>query len=459
TGEFVAWGREHFVKGDWAKYQGLGGWYQVTRVNAKSLSVAGDGWPPTISWDRVAGRRRNGQQCDTPNGEPWPVELAQRVARWRNLMSYAATAHQHAYDSPERRRADLVGYARRLVHRLPITASGPQLQAVDLAGLTIAEQRFLASRYLEVFERLDAGQRVPDVAAWLATLPAAPGQARWVMPTDREPVDRLLATTWTHREPPPLLQVGDLVVGYRDRGFAGSGQHLVRSFCGPVTAISPVRNRHEAGEFVTVTLDGDEHEFRLPMWVAVHPAGTWEQTAVPAAPATAAEEVVLATPPEVAVLRRFLDVEEEALAATAQVAMLRQVLESLCTDLTQAGEDVHADQIRRMASGLGHGPAEYAGSVEPASVPARLRTMPTPAPHRHRFEQAAAEAQTALEASGCVLAFREEPIQDPRSARSAHDGDTATPPPPDPGSASQRLPELPPAPGTPQAEPSPGRQG
>jgi len=44
----------------------------------------------------------------------------------------------------------------------------------------------------------------------------------------------------------------------------------------PVAAVSDVRHRREAGDWVTITLaDGTAREFPTHVWLAVYPAGTW----------------------------------------------------------------------------------------------------------------------------------------------------------------------------------------
>ena len=78
TGAHRAWTRDHFRVGDEVRI--LGTWYPVVRVNAKSLTVpplvfggqrrfndAGkDVWTDTAPYDKVYGRRRNGNVLHTP---------------------------------------------------------------------------------------------------------------------------------------------------------------------------------------------------------------------------------------------------------------------------------------------------------------------------------------------------------------------------------------------------------
>jgi hypothetical protein len=243
AGTFTAWSAATIAKGDIVEVAGLG-WYRVTRINQKSVSLDGDSWPRTAKWGDIHGRRRDGMQIDTPTGQPWPAEQADKVERWRRLHERAVRhCGSRSLDDPEYRKVTNVKYAMRLVHGLPITASDAEVRAVDTSGLTVAEHRDLACRYLAVWRRLQAGERVPDVAASLAGQ-AAPGTAAWRVPADREPVDRRVVATVFDRVDMAgrILAVGDLVVGYWDRW---PGQMLVRQFCGPVAAVGDVRNRRE----------------------------------------------------------------------------------------------------------------------------------------------------------------------------------------------------------------------
>jgi hypothetical protein len=279
TGTFVAWAPEHFRKGDHVNVGGR--WCEVARINTKSVSVLGRWHWSTASdravpvkWDEIHGRRRDGYQIDSPQGEPWPVELAKQVARWASLKRMEGC---QPHDDDSRRQRMHVAWAQRLVHGFDLGAADAELGAVQVGLLSdVATRRDLAARYLAVYDRLEAGERAPDIAA---TLMVEPGSPAWRIPTGREPEDRRAGPTGWRNDTQPLVQPGDLVRGIYDRGFAGSGRRLLRGFCGPVASVSAVNNRREAGEWVTIRLaDGTEREMQTHMWLAVYPAGTWEDT-------------------------------------------------------------------------------------------------------------------------------------------------------------------------------------
>ncbi|GAB1690714.1 DUF3560 domain-containing protein [Krasilnikovia sp. M28-CT-15] len=253
TGAFIAWGPDTLAKGDVVR--GEFGWFRVTRVNRKSVSLDnGNDWPQRLSFDKIYGRRRDGVQLDTPNGQPWPVDLAVKVARWQRI---ACAATNPGYDEGQQRQARHARYARRLLHGLDLGASDSQVQAFWPSGddpETLAERRRLSAAYLDVYERLEADERVPDIIASLTTDPAVPV---WVMP-DGDPVDR-------H---PHDLHVGDIVAGLWDTG--PQGRKLWPHFTGPVAAISEPVAR-DGRSWVTVTLiDGASREFATTHWLAVH---------------------------------------------------------------------------------------------------------------------------------------------------------------------------------------------
>ncbi|MEU7905275.1 DUF3560 domain-containing protein [Actinoplanes sp. NPDC049118] len=284
SGKFVLWAREHFVKGDSVRHHGFGDWYEVTRVNTKSISVTGSswGWPRTIPWDKVAGRRRDGMQWDTPNGEPWPVELARKIARWRSLERDLADNDSSTEALFKRGRIEL---ARNIALGLDMHASDAEAAAC-LEGVTdTATDRNVKAAFVDVYDRLAAGETAAEVKASYEPIELA---AAWRMP-DREPVRRAAVKSFFKRDRDDIIAVqpGDLIVGFYDRGYGKD--HLVRGFCGPVAAVSAVNDRRESGEFVTITLaSGQERTFKLPLWFAVHPAGTWEQETPPAAAAALA---------------------------------------------------------------------------------------------------------------------------------------------------------------------------
>jgi hypothetical protein len=250
----VAWGPNSVTKGDAVNVSGHG-WYLVARVNRKSVSLVSDDWPKTASFDKIFGRRRDGMQQDTPNGEAWPEATAIAVARWTRHLRAASPVR---YDAAAQLHTAYVGKAQRLVHGLPMTAGNPEVRAFT-PNLddphTLADRRRLAVAYLGVFDRLVAGDTTTDIAA---SITVDPWQPTWRMP-DGEPVDR-------H---PQDLHPGDIVAGIWDRGR--TGRELWRSFAGPVAAISDVEHRHESGDWVTVTLSDDtERELKTHEWLAVH---------------------------------------------------------------------------------------------------------------------------------------------------------------------------------------------
>jgi uncharacterized protein DUF3560 len=260
TGAFVAWGPDNLAKDDRVRVRHFG-WYRVTRVNRLSVSLDNDRWPQRITFDQIFGRRRGDLQYDTPNGQPWPVALAIKVARWQGLVRAAST---RSYEPQQQRQARHVGYARRLVHGLPLGASDAEVDAFwptdpgtpDDDRETLDLQRELAAAYLAVYERLEAGELVPAI---VASLTPHPGAAGWRMPAG-DPVDR-------H---PQDLHEGDIVAGVWQNGGLG-GRELWPHFAGPVAHVGPVADRRERGDWVSVTLtDGTVHEFKTHLWLAVH---------------------------------------------------------------------------------------------------------------------------------------------------------------------------------------------
>jgi hypothetical protein len=260
SGEFVAWAGEHFRKGDYAKVGGR--WCEVTRINRKGVSVLGRfSWSADVSqpvtWDEIHGRRRDGMQWDTPNGEPWPVADAVRVATWRNLVrSLGVTRDRDDQDAARRDRH--TSAARRLVLGLPATATLAEVEAygepADVAG-----QRARALASLAVFERLEAGETVAQVAA--DTAPIGDTVPDWTMP-EGEPVDVKASD----------LVPGDIVAGVYDSMWGG-GNRLIPSIVGPVTAPTTTRDRHESGEWAHVTVRGEVHEIKAWRRVAAHRRG------------------------------------------------------------------------------------------------------------------------------------------------------------------------------------------
>ncbi|MEU4220373.1 DUF3560 domain-containing protein [Actinoplanes sp. NPDC026623] len=312
SGAFVPWARQHFVKGDQVRHHGFGDWYEVTRVNTKSVSVTGSswGWPRTIAWDKVAGRRRDGMQWDTPNGEPWPVELAGKIARWRSLERDLAGNDSSTEALFKRGRIEL---ARNIALGLDMHASDAEAAAC-LEGVTdAATDRKVKAAFVDVYDRLAAGETAAEVTASYEPIELA---AAWRMP-DREPVRRTAVKSFFIRDRDDIIAVqpGDLIVGFYDRGYGKD--HLMRGFCGPVAAVSEVNDRRESGEFVSITLTGgQERTFKLPLWFAVHPAGTWDKETPPAAAsAVDVAEVSKAEPVETVSVTASTDPEPQPSAA------------------------------------------------------------------------------------------------------------------------------------------------
>ncbi|GIE90495.1 DUF3560 domain-containing protein [Actinoplanes regularis] len=255
SGVFVAWSPQNLAKGDVVR--GEFGWYRVSRVNAKSVSLDnGRDWPQRLTFDKIFGRRRDGVQLDKPNGQPWPVELANKVARWQKL---ARGATNPGYDKVQQRQARHVGYARRLVHGLDLSAADRQVQAFWPDGKSpdsLDRRRELSAAYLAVFDRLEADERVPDI---IASLTPERGGAAWVMPTG-EPQDRK----------PGQLRPGDIIAGLWDTGHRG--RELWPHFAGPVETVGDPYT-YDGRTWVVVTLiDGTEREMSTDRWLAVHPA-------------------------------------------------------------------------------------------------------------------------------------------------------------------------------------------
>lgn len=267
AGTFSAWGPEHFQTGDLVRV--LGSWLPVRRVNRKSVSVPGGygmagndaTWNATATWDKVEGRRRDGLQLDTPNGEPWPVELAKRVARWSSVH-WGRRAHHYPHGSEEERAARHALYAMRIVHGLDLGAGDAQVTAIRDSITGTDDVRALVSTYLTVFDRLQAGELVPAIRESVTPITGDPA---WTLPADVEPVDR-------H---PQDLRPGDLVAGAWDTAGLRGGRAttLHRGFCGPVEHVGDVRDYGELGRWVMVTLTtGDARDFSVTRWIAVHPA-------------------------------------------------------------------------------------------------------------------------------------------------------------------------------------------
>jgi hypothetical protein len=258
TGAFVAWGPEHFVKGDQANIGGR--WYQVVRVSAKSLSLDGlytPGYVERAKWDRVHGRRRDGVQLDTPNGKPRDIEQAKRVERWAYLTRHLTCSSYDRTPEQESKRRHFA-QARRVVLGLARTAT---VQEVDAFGEPTGEQaqHARALAMLSAFERLEAGETFDQVAA--DTQPIGDTVPAWTMPAG-EP-ERVNVRD---------LVPGDIVCGVYDN-FAGQGERLVSSMVGPVTALPKITDRHESGEWYTLEVDGETFEGKTFRRIAAHLIG------------------------------------------------------------------------------------------------------------------------------------------------------------------------------------------
>jgi hypothetical protein len=284
AGTFVPWGAEHFRKGDEVNVHDT--WYPVVRVNRKSVSVppliglgsrnsmTGEpwSWTDTVPWDKVAGRRRNGEQLDTPNGQPWNVELAAKVARWARLLNSAERRGGH--DDASRQKVAYVKKAQRIAHGLGLLAADSEVQAFQPDADDTATRRALAAAYVDIFDRLTAGEKVADIAASLPDMPHI--EPTWRMPSG-EP-QRMQV-----REVKP----GDIVQGVYGTGGL-EGTMLGRYFAGPVAAVVGHDGDEYSGErfvgywHVKLTT-GESREFKPWQPLAVFPAAVVEPADAPAA--------------------------------------------------------------------------------------------------------------------------------------------------------------------------------
>lgn len=261
SGAFVAWSAETLRKGDRVK-TGFG-WRTVARINRKGVSVTGlyhgDGdTVRPVTWDQIYGRRRDGQQLDAPNGTPWPVEQADQVELWANLVSRYETCT--SYDSGDTAtvfKRIHVAQARRIVLGLGRKATAQEVAAFGQPD-TVEAQRARALASLDAFERLEAGETFDQVAA--AITPPFFLNPKWWMPQG-EPVDM----------PPKDLVIGDIVAGVID-GFA-TMRTISTAIVGPVETMPKHEDRHESGDWWHVTINGESHEIRSSRWLKVHPTG------------------------------------------------------------------------------------------------------------------------------------------------------------------------------------------
>jgi len=137
TGAHRAWTRDHFRVGDEAHI--LATWYPVVRVNAKSLTVpplvfggerrfndAGkDVWTDTAPYDKVYGRRRNGNVLHTP---PPPADATCVIALPVETFDPQAAVEQDLHLCP-----------RPPVARLTIRHDGTSCGCVGLCQISEPE--------------------------------------------------------------------------------------------------------------------------------------------------------------------------------------------------------------------------------------------------------------------------------------------------------------------------------
>jgi hypothetical protein len=207
-----------------------------------------------VGYDKIHGRRRGGQQLDEPNGQPWPVELADKVTRWDRLQ-HTLSLPSNQGDPETMNRRTLAGRAQRFALGLPATASEAEVAAFTAPDLATA--RALAAACIDIYDRLKAGDQSADILATIS--PVDGGEPDWRMPTG-EPTDRRA----------DQLKPGDIIAGCWDRDFAG--RRLVTSFTGPVEQVSAVVDRHERGRWVTVQLlDGSQRSYQTHVWFSVFP--------------------------------------------------------------------------------------------------------------------------------------------------------------------------------------------
>ncbi|MGK5677618.1 DUF3560 domain-containing protein [Actinoplanes sp. URMC 104] len=348
SGAFVPWGKEHFAKGDRVRRDGFPNWYPVTRVNAKSVSIINDfGYKGTIPWDEVAGRRRGDEQLDKPNGEPWPVELANRVAAW-----FSAARWLNGNDSSTEAvfKRIRLKQAQRIVLGLDLDAADAEVEVCMKAIDDPITERQVYASFFDVFTWLgEDGVKAADVKAQFEPIAL---QAAWRVP-DREPVRRIANRDQVRPGHDDIIAIapGDLAVGFYERNFGGD-ERLVKSFCGPVATVSGVIDRRERGDFVTVTLvDGRETTVKTHTWFAVHPAGTWEQPddQDQAEPSAEADDV-----------EQEQDVEDYTIGTTGHDGGLSVIAEVSHVDLTEPVDEQPVEAV--------HEHAEAREAIEAASA-------------------------------------------------------------------------------------------
>lgn len=261
SGEFRGWSRDDFTPGDMVNVYGE--WRRVVRANAKSVSVpwwGGDQGQPEhfdrVPYDKVYGRRRDGWQINSPGGTPWPVELAVKVDRWYSVTERVRRGNYEDHEVRAR-----VGAAQRIAHGLPLDAATAEVEAFT-RGITTGSdaQRELFGMYVDLMDRMKAGEKPADLAAtvapWAGSLPA------WRMPAG-QPVDRRT----------DQLRAGDVVFGMYDRGRSS---HILRHVCGVVASVTFVpKLGTELDDMIRVEMEGgDVREFKAQTtWFACYPGG------------------------------------------------------------------------------------------------------------------------------------------------------------------------------------------
>jgi hypothetical protein len=191
-----------------------------------------------------------------PHGEPWPVELARKVTRWRRLQHVLSLSSSQSYDEKSLNRRRHAAWAKRLALGLPVTVA-----EAEVAAFTAPDRdtdRRLAAARIEIYDQILGGERPADIAATVTPIDC--GEPAWRMPAG-EPEDRRV----------DQLKPGDIIAGYWGRAFGG--RRLATSFAGPVKHVTAVVDRHERGRWVTVELvDGSTQHHQTHVWFSVFPA-------------------------------------------------------------------------------------------------------------------------------------------------------------------------------------------
>jgi N12 class adenine-specific DNA methylase/SAM-dependent methyltransferase len=242
-----------------------GQWWEVTRLNQKSVAVRNEsGAKATVRLDRVGGLRRHGEHYDTPASQPLPADVVDKANQWRQLSLDERRSGSRGRRDVQEWWAQ-IRQARQLVLGLP----DGEVSAAEVAAypdLPDAATRLgLLARHVDVVARLTAGEPVEDIRA---SLPAYPASPVWRFPTDVEPVTRAAGD----------LEPGDLVRGAWKPGRDGlvldmylgghvvEVKHLGRGVGGLAEMVGWVE--------VTTAEDGTTHTLPADRRFAVYPAGT-----------------------------------------------------------------------------------------------------------------------------------------------------------------------------------------